>query len=194
MVVPTARPPPGRVPVGSRAVQGYAAGMSDQGSYRRESARVLLIDELDRLLLLKFHVDPDAPESGHGWCTPGGGVEDGETLAEAAARELREETGLSVEPEALRSAVAETSGYADVGWAEGIFRDVFFRLRVTGHQVDVSGQEANERKYHAGYRWWSVTDLAATGETVYPLGLAGLAAELVAGRVPTDPVQLPWHH
>ncbi|MCX4391638.1 NUDIX domain-containing protein [Streptomyces sp. NBC_00053] len=49
-----------------------------------------------------------------------------ETWAEAAARELREETGLSVEPEALESAVAETSGYADVGWAEGIFRDVFF--------------------------------------------------------------------
>ncbi|MFE6497177.1 NUDIX hydrolase [Streptomyces sp. NPDC057748] len=168
--------------------------MSDQGSYCRKSARVLLIDELDRLLLLKFHVDPDAPESRHGWCTPGGGVEDGETLAEAAARELREETGLSVEPEALGSAVAETSGYADVGWAEGIFRDVFFQLRVTSHQVDVTGQEAHERKYHAGYRWWSIADLAATDETVYPFGLAKLAAALVAGHAPADPIQLPWHH
>ncbi|MFD0621986.1 NUDIX hydrolase [Streptomyces sanglieri] len=168
--------------------------MSDQGSYRRDSARVLLIDELDRLLLLKFHVDPDAPASGHGWCTPGGGVEDGETLAQAAARELREEIGLSVEPESLGSAVAETSGYADVGWAEGIFRDVFFQHRVTSYQVDVTGQEEHERKYHAGYRWWSIADLAATNETVYPFGLAKLMAELVAGQAFDDPIQLPWHH
>ncbi|MEW1658632.1 NUDIX domain-containing protein [Streptomyces sp. NPDC093707] len=162
--------------------------MPDQESYRRVSARVLLLDELDRLLMLKFHVDPDTPESGHGWCTPGGGVEDGETLAQAAARELREETGLSVEPEALGPAVAETSGYADVGWAEGIFRDVFFALRVTTHQVDVTGQGADESKYHAGYRWWPLADLAATDETVYPFGLAELAAELAAGRIPAHPV------
>ncbi|MFJ4185123.1 NUDIX hydrolase [Kitasatospora sp. NPDC089509] len=168
--------------------------MSEQGSYRRESARVLLTDELDRLLLLKFHIDPDAPGSGHGWCTPGGGVEDGESLAEAAARELREETGLSVAPEALGAAVAETSGYADVGWAEGVFRDVFFHCRVTGHQVDVTGQEAHERTYHAGYRWWPVAELAATEETVHPFGLAELTARLVAGHAPAEPVHLPWHH
>jgi len=31
------------------------------------------------------------------WCLPGGGVEDGETLAEGAIREAKEETGLDVE-------------------------------------------------------------------------------------------------
>ncbi|MEV4744700.1 NUDIX domain-containing protein [Streptomyces sp. NPDC049555] len=163
-------------------------------SYRRRSARVLLLDEADRLLLLKTHVDPGDPAAGHAWFTPGGGVEVGETLAQAAARELREETGLVVAPEELGPAVAYTSGYADLGWAEGVFRDDFFHYRVARHTVDAGGQGADERAYHAGYRWWAPGELAGIAETVYPLGLAGLLGELVAGRVPGEPVRLPWHH
>jgi 8-oxo-dGTP pyrophosphatase MutT (NUDIX family) len=168
--------------------------VSDHQSYRRRSARVVLLDKAHRILLLRAHIDPDEPGRGHCWVTPGGGVEDGETLAEAAARELREETGLSVGPEALGPQVAVVSGYADLGWAEGVFRDDFFHLRVTAHEVDISGQEAHERKHHAGHRWWTPDELAATRETVYPFGLAELAVELVAGRIPPAPVQLPWHH
>ncbi|MEU0631321.1 NUDIX domain-containing protein [Streptomyces sp. NPDC005989] len=168
--------------------------MPDQESYRRRSARVLLIDEADRILLLKFFHDAEDPDAGHGWTTPGGGVEEGESLAEAAVRELREETGLSVSREALGPKVAETSGYADLGWAEGIFRDDFFHLRIAAHQVDISGQDAHERKYHAGHRWWMLHELAVSSDTIYPFGLAELAAELVAGRIPTEPVRLPWHH
>lgn len=155
---------------------------------------MVLVDDTDRVLLLKSYVDPDDPLGGHTWWTPGGGVEDDESLAGAAARELSEETGLSVDAEDLGPKVAEVSGYADLGWAEGMFQDNFFHHRVTSHHVDISGQEAHERTHHAGHRWWSVDELAASSDTIYPLGLAGLAAELVAGRIPAEPVRLPWHH
>ena len=52
-----------------------------------------LVIEDDRILLL--NQDTDAARS---WSLPGGKVEDGETLAAALVREMREETGLEVEP------------------------------------------------------------------------------------------------
>jgi len=60
---------------------------------RRTAARVVLLDEADRVLLLSG-TDPQVDS--RWWITPGGGVEAGEELAEAARRELIEETGLRI--------------------------------------------------------------------------------------------------
>jgi len=49
--------------------------------------------EDDRVLLLNQDTD-----TGRSWSLPGGKVEEGETLAGALVREMREETGLDVEP------------------------------------------------------------------------------------------------
>jgi 8-oxo-dGTP pyrophosphatase MutT (NUDIX family) len=152
--------------------------------FARRSARVLLFDATDRLLLV---------QSGRAWFAPGGGVEDGEGLADAAVRELREETGLAVTPADLHQ-VAYTTGRADLGWASGLFRDDFFLCRVTGHRVDPTGLNDFERRYYRGHRWWTHAELTATRETIYPVGLAALVADLIAGRLPASPIALPWHH
>ena len=154
------------------------------GEFVRRSARVLLLDASDRLLLV---------QSGGAWLVPGGGVEEGEELADAAARELREETGLAVAPADLHP-VAYTTGHADLGWASGLFCDDFFLHRVAGHEVDPAGLNEFERQHYGGHHWWTQAELAATRETIYPTGLAALVADLIAGRVPATPIALPWHH
>ncbi|MER5636108.1 NUDIX domain-containing protein [Kitasatospora sp. NPDC002227] len=160
----------------------------------RVSARVLLRDAAGHLLLLKTLNHPDNPAQGHFWMTPGGGVEPGESLAQAAARELGEEIGLHVSPELLGSPVAFTSGQADLEWASGHFTDHFFQLRVVSHQIDLSGQTDYEQREHLGHRWWPPAELATTTDNVLPWQLGPLLDRLDRLGPPEAPVQLPWHH
>lgn len=157
----------------------------------RRSGRVILADAEDRILLIAYRgtVDPLY------WITPGGGLDGDETPAEAAARELGEETGLHLTPGQLGPQVAVASGHLDIpGWLSGLFREDYFfhRLTTSGAALDTSNLLHYETASIHEYRWWSRTELAGTDQTVYPLGLAALLDDLLAGRIPPEPVTLPW--
>ena len=67
--------------------------------------RAIVLDEEQRMLLVRQrHDDKDI------WMVPGGGIEEGENAAEAAIREVQEETGLQIGIDGLLWHVEEVSG------------------------------------------------------------------------------------
>ncbi|OLB76712.1 MAG: NUDIX hydrolase [Actinobacteria bacterium 13_2_20CM_2_71_6] len=143
----------------------------------RRASRVLLIDEAGRVLL--FHgFDPARP--GHGyWFTVGGGLDEGETQVQGAARELFEETGMRVDPEELGEPVwREVTEFPFDGvWYRQ--EQEFFLLRVPAWEVDTAGFDEVERASVDDHRWWSADELEATGERYYPPSLPTLLRSLV---------------
>ncbi|MCW2674298.1 MAG: hydrolase [Frankiales bacterium] len=139
----------------------------------RRAARVLLLDARDRVLLFQGR-DPVHAHRGQWWFTPGGGLDAGETPAQGAARELREETGLVVDPAALGEAIhhrVTTFPWGDVVYEQS---EDYFVLRVDSHVVDTSGFDDVETAAVIGHRWWDRSDLAATCERYYPRELLEL--------------------
>ncbi|MFJ2029620.1 NUDIX hydrolase [Streptosporangium sp. NPDC087985] len=158
----------------------------------RPSARVLLADHDDRILLFRFRAPQGWPDT-HFWATPGGGVNIGEELPQAAARELFEETGHVLSPDLLGPVVAVASGPAVLGERIVNAVDSFFFARVDLPVLDTSLQEEQEREQIAGHRWWTVPELQTTGDIVFPIGVGDLLPRLLTGDIPAEPVVLPWH-
>ncbi|GAA1890517.1 NUDIX hydrolase [Asanoa iriomotensis] len=132
----------------------------------RRAARVLLVDDADRVLL--FHgVDPGRPDHRY-WFTPGGGLSAGESAVGGAVRELAEETGL-VRPSAdLGEPVyQETTEFPFDGvWYRQ--EQEFFLLRVPSWSVDTTGFDQIEKDSIIAHRWWSIPELERTKERYYP--------------------------
>ena len=135
----------------------------------RETARIMLVDDENRIFMLKTHFDPEVGLPPR-WLTPGGGIEAGESTLQAAVRELREETGLIVDPEVLGEPVLVTSGRWD--WADGLnfhtYKDTIYELRVSNFQPDTSGFTQDELRDILEYRWWTVEELLASDEEIAP--------------------------
>jgi 8-oxo-dGTP pyrophosphatase MutT (NUDIX family) len=131
-------------------------------SIRRNTARVLPVDQEGRVLLLHGW-DPERPGDPF-WFTIGGAAEHGETLRQAAARELREEVGITVDP-ALLGEPIETAPI-EFWWGGFHFLQdqTFYAIALADAVVSFAGQEALERATIDKHGWLHPEDLAATGQ------------------------------
>ena len=76
------------------------------------------------------------------WCLPSGGVEEGESLAEAAIRETKEETGVDVELTRLVGVYSRLGGIPDI-------HAVLYEAKPIGGELRLQPGETIEVKYFA---------------------------------------------
>jgi 8-oxo-dGTP pyrophosphatase MutT (NUDIX family) len=162
-------------------------------TFRRNAARVVLLDPDDRVLLLEAS-DPADRSKGSWWEIPGGGIESGETSADAALRELYEETGIG-DVDIGPCVWQQRAKYSFAGYHFDSLDHVHVararRAQLGDYQPP--GLEALEAMAFKGFRWWPVPELAeliAGGGRVIPPWLARELPDYLVAGDPSEPIYM----
>ena len=156
-------------------------------SQRRPAARVVLFDGQNRIFLINSS-DPGDPSKPAWWEIPGGGMDPGESVEQAAAREIVEETGIT-EFELGPCIWTQQVRYTFAG----MFFDSDERIHVAwceGGEFRPRGLEFFEALAFRGAHWWTVDDLLASAEPVLPPRLREFIEPVANGVLPSSPIDI----
>ena len=157
----------------------------------RPSARLILLDPQDRVFLFKVHqpsvYDPADPFRDPFWILIGGLVDPGESFAETAIREAREETGIVV-----GNVQCVWSRERVMQWRDRrvLHREQIFLGRTPSAAVDTSGLDEKEKIWTLDHRWWSAGEIAASAERFEPKDLGARLGALLRDGPPKKPVDI----
>lgn len=115
------------------------------------------------------------------WITPGGGLNEGENHAEAAARELKEETGIKARDVGPLGPCVWTRT-VDIRYGHKVFRqhERYFKLQIDADRpdIDTAGMLDYETSDLREHRWWTPEEIAVSDERFAPSRLAALLQSL----------------
>lgn len=149
----------------------------------RRSARVLPVSVTGEVLLVQ---DTDPGDAGKGayWASVGGAIDPDEQPAEAASRELWEETGIRAAPGALVGPIHVHDSRFSWNGVDYAGNNTYFAVRVDRDvEISFANLEPVEITSMLGVGWWTPEDLRAdgAGTTEFLADIMELAVDAVRG-------------
>ncbi|MGY2461264.1 NUDIX hydrolase [Vreelandella sulfidaeris] len=147
----------------------------------RQSARLMVVDPGGRLLLFRYHEEPQLSL----WATIGGELQEGEDYPSAAMRALKEEAGLTCPIGPLLREVNELSTAARSTPERWLERYILVRCPVTAEVV--ANQSRNdaplsdeEQPTIQAWHWWTLEEMREADPVLFkPTWLPELLNEIL---------------
>jgi 8-oxo-dGTP pyrophosphatase MutT (NUDIX family) len=158
----------------STRVDFYHQADAPRPTTRNPSASAAVRDDAGRLLMLR------RADTGL-WTIPTGGLKFGETIAQCAARECREETGIEIEVTGLVGVFSDP-GHVIVYRKGGKIKEVRQPVNICVHGRPVGGQIAPAVGEAIEVRWVDLVELAAID--VHPAIRKRIAVAVAEGAMP----------
>jgi 8-oxo-dGTP pyrophosphatase MutT (NUDIX family) len=160
----------------------------------RNAVKVLLLNEQDELLVLHFD-DPrfyivDGIYRGPVWALVGGKIEEGESLEEAALREIYEESGIAPEEVELGPVVWFGEFTLTISGKITCFKERFLVARTRQSAVTLDHLMPEEKPVVKKLSWLSLARIQQSEEIIYPVLLPEHLPAIIAGNYPAEPVEI----
>lgn len=125
--------------------------------------KALIVDQRDRVLLLKVNTEKFKKDKTPHWDIPGGRIQEGQTALETLQREVAEETGIGVivKAEYLTGVISNIEIPVNDALTVGLVL-VVYKVTIPAHCEVVLSEE------HTAYEWVTRTEAAQRLNFKYP--------------------------
>lgn len=161
---------------------------------KRKSIRFLLFNSQNQLLLIRV-VDPsttgiDKKSRDAFWCTPGGSMEPNETVEETIARELFEETGLSINDVQVGPFVWYGKHRMIIRGQETEMNEQFIVLHTVKNELSTANFTDEEKEVITNLTWLSYEEILNHHEVIFPVILRSHLPDIISGNYPKQAIEV----
>lgn len=159
----------------------------------RNSVKILLLNNNEILLMC---ADDPTTRSIYGkyygkfWFPIGGEIEDGETVEQAAIREIYEETGIEKKDIELKSIVWFGEFDLILSGVKTRIKEKFIVAKTKNNNVFLNHLDEWEKKVVKEIRWFSIDKIKNSKEVIFPVLLYKYLPDIISGKYPEKPIKI----
>jgi len=161
---------------------------------KRNSVKILLFNDKKELLLMCVD-DPkttsvEGKYSGPFWFPVGGAIEPGETIQEAALREVYEETGIKKEDIELGPVVWHGEFDLILAGTPTHIKETFIVAETKQNNIDLTNLTCWEKAVVKKIDWFSLEEIKNCKEVIFPVLLPKYLPDIITEKYPSEPVEI----